>query len=132
LEKLKAARLGNKDRFDKTHRLWTKNIQIGNWVLVFDSSLEHQHSILRNFSRRWFGPYVVVATHDNATYTLRELDGTMLKIPIAGKRIKTFKKTDDIFDSNNIADFETREDDEVEEVDSETNEDGNLHKYEED
>jgi hypothetical protein len=75
---------------------------------------------------------VVVATHDNATYTLRELDGTMLKIPIAGKRIKTFKKTDDIFDSNNIADFETREDDEVEEVDSETNEDGNLHKYEED
>ena len=47
--------------------------------MVFDSSLEHQHSTLKKFSRRWFGPYVVVATHDNATYSLRELDGTMLK-----------------------------------------------------
>jgi hypothetical protein len=29
LEKLKTTRLGNKDRFDKTHQLQTKNIQIG-------------------------------------------------------------------------------------------------------
>jgi hypothetical protein len=29
LEKFKATRLGNKDRFDKTHRLRTKSIQIG-------------------------------------------------------------------------------------------------------
>jgi hypothetical protein len=84
------------------------------------------------FSRRWFGPYVVVATHDNVTYTLHELDGTLLKNPIAGKRIKTFKRRDGRFYSDDIADFETREDDEVEEADSETNEDGNLYKYEED
>jgi hypothetical protein len=85
LEKLKTARLSNKDRFDKIHRLRTKSIQIGNWVLVFDSSLEHRYSILRKFSRRWFGPYVVVAAHDNATYILRELYGTMLKIHVVGK-----------------------------------------------
>jgi hypothetical protein len=131
LEKLKAARLGNKDRFDKTHRLWTKSIQIGDWMLVFDSSLEHQHSTLMKFSRRWFGPYVVVAKHDNATYTLRELDGTMLKIPVAGKRIKTFKRRDGRFYSDDIADFAARENDEVEEVDSETSEDGNQYEYEE-
>jgi hypothetical protein len=56
--------------------------------LVFDSSLEHQHSTLRNFSWRWFGPYVVVATHDNATYTLCELNGTMLKIPMILQTLK--------------------------------------------
>jgi hypothetical protein len=132
LEKLKAARLGNKERFDKTHRQRTKNIQIGDWVLVFDSSLEHQHSTLRKFSRRWFGPYVVVATHNNATYTLRELDGTILQIPVAGKRIKKFRRRDGRFYSDDIADFETREEDEVEEADSETSEDGTLHEYEED
>ena len=27
----------------------------------------------------------------NATYQLRELDGTLLRVPIAGKRIKMFK-----------------------------------------
>jgi hypothetical protein len=131
LEKLKAARLGNKERFDKTHRLRTKSIQIGDWMLVFDSSLEHQHSTLRKFSRRWFGPYVIVAIHNNGTYTLRELDGTMLKIPVAGKRIKTFRRRDGRFYSDDIADFAAREDDEVEEADSETSEDGNQYEYEE-
>ena len=92
LEKLKASRLNNKERFDKTHRLRSKPIEVGDWVLVFDSSLEHQHSTLRKFARRWFGPYVVVTVHDNATYSLRELDGTLLRIPVAGKRIKTFRR----------------------------------------
>jgi hypothetical protein len=100
-------------------------------VLVFDTSLEHQHNTLRKFSRRWFGPYVVVATHDNATYTLRELDGTMLKIPVVGKWIKTFRRRDGRFYSDDIADFAAQEDNEVEEADSETSEDGNQYEYEE-
>jgi hypothetical protein len=74
---------------------------------------------------------VVVATHDNATYTLCELNGTMLKIPIAGNQIKTFRRRDDKFYSDDIANSETREDDEVEETDSETSEDGNLDEYKE-
>jgi hypothetical protein len=92
LEKLKASRLGNKERFDRTHRLRSKPIEVGDWVLVFDSSLEHQHSTIRKFARRWFGPYVVVTVHENATYSLRELDGTILRTPIAGKRIKAFRR----------------------------------------
>ncbi|KAL3696746.1 hypothetical protein R1sor_010822 [Riccia sorocarpa] len=91
-EKLKAARLKNKARFDKTHRLRPKPIQAGDWVLVYDSSLENQHSTVRKFSRRWFGPYVVLAVHDNATYSLRELDGTPLRIQVAGKRVKLFRR----------------------------------------
>jgi hypothetical protein len=78
------------------------------------------------------GPYMVVAKHDNAIYILRESDGTMLKIHVASKRIKIFKRIDGKFYADAITDFGTQEDDEVEEADSETNEDGNLHEYEED
>jgi len=106
LEKLKASRLNNKERFDKTHRLRSKPIEVGDWVLVFNSSLEHQHSTVRKFARRWFGPYVVITVHDNATYSLRELDGTRLKIPVAGKRIKVFKKRDGRFTQHDPMDID--------------------------
>ncbi len=52
IEKMKAARLGNKDRFDRTHRLRPKPIQVDDWIIVFDSTLDHQHSALGKFSRR--------------------------------------------------------------------------------
>ncbi|KAL2631086.1 hypothetical protein R1flu_015772 [Riccia fluitans] len=88
LERLQAARVRNKERFDKTHRLRPKPIHEGDWVLVYDNSLENQDSIEKKFVRRWFDPYVVVTVHENATYSLRELDGTPLKLPIADKRVK--------------------------------------------
>ncbi|KAL3685685.1 hypothetical protein R1sor_003707 [Riccia sorocarpa] len=94
LEKLKHARLRNKDRFDKRHRLRPKPIREGDWVLVYDNSLDNQHSALRKFSKRWFGSYVVVEVNNNVTYTLRELDGARLRTPIAGKRVKIFKRRD--------------------------------------
>jgi hypothetical protein len=93
LEKMKAARLSNKERFDKTHRIRRKKIREGDWVLVFDSTLEHQHSTVRKFAKRWFGPYVVIKVHLNGTYSLRELDGTSLCVPVAGKRIKIFRRS---------------------------------------
>jgi Integrase zinc binding domain/RNase H-like domain found in reverse transcriptase/Reverse transcriptase (RNA-dependent DNA polymerase) len=127
LERMKAARLSNKERFDRTHRLRIKQIQVGDWVLVFDSSLEHQHSTLRKFARRWFGPYVVVVVHDNATYTLRELDGTQLKVPVAGKRIKAFRRRDGRFSIEDIACFDTTNSDQEEDVDSDTEEDEDEH-----
>ena len=49
---------------------------------------------MRKVTKRWFGPYVVKHVHDNATYSLCELDGTKLKIPIASERIKLFKQRD--------------------------------------
>jgi hypothetical protein len=39
---------------------------------------------------------VVEKVQDNATYRVAELDGTPLAIPIAGKRIKAFKRRDRI------------------------------------
>ena len=42
--------------------------------------------------RSWFGPYVVTGANDNGTYHLAELDSTRMAIPVAGKRVKAFKK----------------------------------------
>ncbi|KAL3676054.1 hypothetical protein R1sor_026002 [Riccia sorocarpa] len=98
LERLKEARLSNKDRFDKRHRLRPKPVEEGDWVLVYDSNLDNQHSALKKFAKRWFGPYVVEKVYDNATYGLRELDGARLRRPIAGKRVKIFKKRNEDMD----------------------------------
>ncbi|KAL3686150.1 hypothetical protein R1sor_004172 [Riccia sorocarpa] len=106
IEKLKQARLKNKSRFDKTHRLRPKPIQLGDWVLVYDSTLENQHSTVRKFSRIWFGPYVVLVLNDNATYSLRELDETVLRLDVAGKRVKLFKKRDDTSELFDFLDLE--------------------------
>ena len=92
IKRLKEAREKNKERFDRKHRLRPKGIEGGDWVLVYDSSLDNQHSTARKFAKRWFGPYVVKQVYDNATYLLREFDGTELKTPIAGKRIKLFRR----------------------------------------
>jgi hypothetical protein len=101
VEELRTARLRNKERFDRTHRLPPKKIEEGDWVLVYDSSLDNQHKATRKFARRWFGPYVVTGVNDNGTYHLAELDGTYhlaeldgtsIAVPVADKRVKTFKK----------------------------------------
>jgi hypothetical protein len=91
-ERLRAARVRNKERFNRTHWLRPKKIEDGDWVLVYDSSLDHQHKATRKFARRWFGPYVVTTVNGNGTYHLAELDGTRIVVPVAGKRIKAFKK----------------------------------------
>jgi translation initiation factor IF-1 len=94
-EKLRTARLRNKERLDRTHRLRPKRIEEGDWVLVYDSSLDNQHKAARKFARRWFGPYVVTSVDDNGTYHLAALDGTKIVMPVAGKRVKAFKKRHD-------------------------------------
>ena len=113
IKKLKEAREKNKERFDRKHRLRPKTIQNGDWVLVYDSSSDNQHSTTRKFAKRWFGPYVVEQVYDNATYLLRELDGTRLKIPIASKRIKLFRRRDG---NHVIHDFEDNLEDVQDEV----------------
>ncbi|MCO5547286.1 hypothetical protein L7F22_000733 [Adiantum nelumboides] len=96
-EKLKVACLKSKAAFDDKHRLRPYVIKDGDWVLVYDSSLENQHTAMRKMVKRWFRSYVVFHAYDNATYKLCELDGCELKVPIAGKRIKLFKKREGEF-----------------------------------
>ena len=90
-ERLRVARTRNKARFDRMHRVRPRTIEEGDWVLVYDSSLDNQHRATRKFAK----PYVVQSANDNRTYHLVELDGTRMAIPVAGKRIKVFKKRHD-------------------------------------
>jgi hypothetical protein len=107
-ERLRAARVRNEERFDRTHRLQPKKIEDGDWVLVYDSSLDHQHKATRKFARLWFGPYVVTTVNGNETYHLAELDGTRIAVPVAGKRIKAFKKRHE--DSSDLGSEESDDD----------------------
>ena len=66
---------------------------------------------MRKFTKRWFEPYVVTSANDNDTYHLAELDGTRLAVPIAGKRVKIFKKRHN--DEPNLDDLEEDESDQV-------------------
>jgi hypothetical protein len=52
VSRLKSARLKNKEAFDQRHRLRLRRIMEGVWVLIYDNSLDNQHSAARNFSRR--------------------------------------------------------------------------------
>ena len=90
-------------------------------MIVYDSSLDHQHTTLRKFATRWFGPYEVWKVFGNGTYRLCELDGTILRVPIAEKRVKIFKKrTDDKpYVSPNKTDNEEQSDNECGDAGSE-------------
>jgi hypothetical protein len=48
----------------------------------------------------------VTSVNDNGTYHLAELDGTRIAVPVAGKRIKAFKKRHE-----DNPDMESREND---------------------
>ena len=50
---------------------------------------------MRKFTKGWFGPYEVQKVFDNGTYRLSELDGTILRVPIAEKQVKIFMKRTD-------------------------------------
>jgi hypothetical protein len=94
-EKLRTARFRNKEWLDRSHQLRPKKIEEGDWVLVYDSSLDNQHKATCKFARRRFGPYAVTRVNDNGTYHLAELDGTRIVVLVVGKRVKAFKKRHD-------------------------------------
>jgi hypothetical protein len=118
-ERLRTARMRNKERFDRTHRLRPKKIEEGVWVLVYDNSLDNQQRTMRKFARRWFGPYVVTSVDDNGTYPLAELDGTWIAVPMAGKRVKAFKKLHDNEPDLGIGDNDDESDDDMDGTDGE-------------
>ena len=57
-------------------------------MLVYNKVLENQWS--RKGVLRWRGPYAVVARWPSGVYVLQELDGSVLKQPVAWKRMKSY------------------------------------------
>ena len=59
---------------------------------------------------------MVTKVHDNATYTVRELDGIEHRVPYAGKRVKLFKqRSESTINKNSKKDLEDVYDKNVEE-----------------
>ncbi len=108
ISKWLSVRLDNKDKFDKIHRLRPKPIPIGNQLIVFNNTIDHQYSTLKFFSRKWFYPYVVSEMHNNETYSLAKLDRTPLKSKIAKKKIKFFERRDGQVYAKDLLDFEAQ------------------------
>ena len=44
--RLKVAKIKNKDRSDKIKRIWPRNVQEGDWVFVYNSSLDNEYNII--------------------------------------------------------------------------------------
>ena len=74
-ERVKRVRINNKGRFDRTHQLRPRKIEEGEWVLVYDSSLNNHHRSMRKFARRCCGPYMVTSANNNTMYHLAERMG---------------------------------------------------------
>src|SRR5258708_39974270 len=60
----------------------------GELVLVYNEALENQMS--GKGTLKWRGPYAVVARQPSGAYVVQELDGSVLKQPIAWKRMKSY------------------------------------------
>ena|SRR5260370_39116465 len=60
----------------------------GELVLVYNKALENQMS--GKGALRWCGPYAIVARHPSGAYIVQELDGLVLKQPVAWKRLKSY------------------------------------------
>ena len=106
IKKLKECRIRNADNWNAKHRLRPVEITAGDWVVLWDASLDNSHEALRKFKRRWFGPYVVKDVHkETGTYRLAELDGALFQRRVAGKHVKLFKRRDKEFDWAEVVDF---------------------------
>ena len=80
----------SKKHFHKRHRLQPRKVEEGDWVHVYDSRLDKQHSTARKFGKWWLGTYLVRKVEAYATYLLAKIDGIPFALPIVGKMIKIF------------------------------------------
>src|SRR5260370_14197728 len=58
------------------------------FVLVTNERQHYQHDM--KGQPRWFGPYIIMKHHKSGAFILQELDGAVLKKPVAWKRIKSY------------------------------------------
>jgi len=77
--------LRNKAYFDKNRQERVQTIEIGDMVLLYNSSLDTQWS--KKLKNKWLGPYKIREIGETGTYLLNELDGTQLRGILAGDRI---------------------------------------------
>ncbi|KAI9336471.1 hypothetical protein DFJ73DRAFT_629163 [Zopfochytrium polystomum] len=91
--RISEARVRRAEQFNREHRMRpsTEAIEEGDLVIVRDSKLDNV--IGGKLSWRYFGPFWVTEVGPNAYY-LAEMDGSVLRRPIQGSRVKLYRKRD--------------------------------------
>ena len=88
---LRRMRERGKEYFDKRHNIRNEPLELGMLVLVHDSFGAMDMSSAKKLSFRWMGPYRISSANPAlGNYFLSELDGTELRGPFAGNRLKRF------------------------------------------
>ncbi|OMJ20165.1 hypothetical protein AYI70_g4281 [Smittium culicis] len=90
--KLKESRKKNAIYFNRKHNIRSEPLKVGDMVLQFDNTIGKQRHL--KLSNRWYGPYIVTKDNKNGSYYIKELDGAVLRTPVAGNRLKKFFQND--------------------------------------
>ncbi|GBG69083.1 hypothetical protein CBR_g3781 [Chara braunii] len=86
-------RAQDKFRWDKMTRVRKEPFEVGDTVLLYDSSLEKQWS--RKLDKRWLGPYKVAKVGEHGAYQIEEMDGTAWRDWVSGSRLRKFVARDE-------------------------------------
>ncbi len=65
-----------------------ENLQVGELVLVLNSEL--MNNLGRRMEFKWNGPYVIVGMSEGGAFYLAEMDGSPIRNPITGARIRRY------------------------------------------
>ena len=108
----------NKAVFDRDRQLRTKQLEVGDLVLLFNSKDQDSRARAKKLDDRWGGPYRVQAIPEDSTfYFLEELDGTHLAKTFAGNRLKKFFSRQDLLEDRILRERFLKEMDEAIEAD---------------
>lgn len=93
----------NAGYFDDTHSLRRQPLAIDDYVLLHDSLKDYDMTSTQKLRFRWLGPYRIHGIKGNGSYSLKELDGTVIRHladasgSFNGDRLKRFyPRSDDI------------------------------------
>jgi len=104
---LERARRINKNYFDRSRRIRPENqhLNVGDLILLFNSTRENSRDRRLKLDNNWFGPHRIREVGDGF-YRLEELDGTHFKESFAGNRlIKFFPRDLANIGRNGIGDY---------------------------
>lgn len=99
VERKKLARTKSADNHNQKYhhrhsKLLKEPVQVGDLVLVRNSSLDFQHS--RKEEDLYLGPYRVLGRTESGAYRIAEVDGTKIKSSIAAIRIRPYYQRTDV------------------------------------
>ena len=81
--------LEKKERHNKKHGIWHKELVSSDIVLLYNTKREK--NISRKLTFKWLGPYKITnVVKDKNTYILEELDGLQLARIFTNNKLKKF------------------------------------------